>query len=262
MLFVNACIVGGVVYVGVSVLLRRRSRKGTRWLAPLPGQPIENPSAGMPGSDTLLEEMTSVRSLTIASVSLGLSVSGALWYTPLGLASVPVTVYGTLPVLERAATALVAEGRLHTSMVQSVAVVGSLATQHYIVASLLTWLHDYFLLVAQRVRRFHALVWRNLEHDSGQFLAGLYGVKPQAVWVQAQGTEMEIPFETLRIGDIIVVQEGDLLPVDGTLLEGTAEVNLLLATGQARMVTKRPGDRVSRASMVVSGKMYIRVESL
>jgi cation transport ATPase len=261
-LFVNACIVGGVVYVGVSTLLRRRPGKKTRWLVPLYGQPPGDPSALPHEARMLPDEITASRYLTISSVSLGLSVAGRLFYSPLGLASVPLTVYGTLPVFERAVAALVTEGRLRMSVVQSVAVVGSLATRHYVVASLLTWLYDYFTLVATRVRHFNTLVWRSLEHDSRQVLAHIYGVRPHAVWVQAQGVEVEIPFEALRIGDVVVVHEGDLLPVEGTIVEGSAEVSLLLATGEARLVAKRVGDRVIRASMVVSGQMCLRVDSL
>jgi cation transport ATPase len=261
-LFVNACIVGGVVYVGVSTLLKRRPGKKTRWLVPLHSRRPEDPSAVPHGRHVLPDEMTTSRYLTISSVSLGLSVAGTLFYSPLGLVSVPLTVYGTLPVLERAVAALVTEGRLRTSTVQSVAVVVSLATRHYVVASLLTCLHDYFSLVAQRARHFNTIVWRSLEHDSRQILAHIYGARPHAVWVQAQGAEVEIPFEALRMGDVVVVSEGDLLPVEGTIVEGSAEVSLLLATGEARLVAKRVGDRVIRASMVVSGKMCLRVDRL
>ena len=112
------------------------------------------------------------------------------------------------------------------------------------------------------MRHLNALVWRSLEHDSRQFLAHLYGVRPDAVWMQTEGMEMSIPFATLRVGDVVVVHEGDLLPVAGTVVEGTAEVSLLLATGEARLVTKKFGDRVLPATMVVSGRMGIRVERL
>jgi cation transport ATPase len=59
-----------------------------------------------------------------------------------------------------------------------------------------------------------------------------------------------------------VVHEGDLLPVEGTVVEGSAEVSLLLATGEARLVAKRVGDHVTRASMVMSGTMCLRVDRL
>jgi cation transport ATPase len=59
-----------------------------------------------------------------------------------------------------------------------------------------------------------------------------------------------------------VVNAGDVVSAEGTVVEGTAEVSLLLASGEARVVAKRSGDRVVPSSMVVSGKMCIRVERL
>ena len=262
MLFINVCLVGGVVYAGVTTLLKRRPRKTVRWLVPRNNQTPGGPSEVTPAGHMLPDERRASRSLTIASVALGLAVSGALWYRPLSLASVPLIVYGTLPVFEQAIAALITESRLKIATAESVVVVGTLATQHYVVAAFLTWFHAYFRLVAQRVRHFNTLVWRSLEHDSRQFLAHIYGVRPQDVWVQTQGMEMSIPFATLRVGDVVVVHEGDLLPVAGTVVEGTAEVSLLLATGEARLVTKRVGDHVLPAAMVVSGKLCICVEQL
>ena len=262
MLFVNLCLVGGVAYAGVTALLKRRSQKKTRWLVPRNNQTPGGPTAVTQADRMFPDERKTSRSLTIASVSLGLSVSGALWYSPLSLASVPLIVYGAIPVFEQATATLITEGRLKMATAESVVVIGTLATQHYVLAALLTWLHAYFRLVAQRVRHLNALVWRGLEHDSRQFLAHLYGVRPDAVWVQTEGMEISIPFATLRVGDVVVVHEGDLLPVAGTVVEGTAEVSLFLATGEARLVTKRVGDHVLSATMVVSGKLCICVEQL
>jgi cation transport ATPase len=260
--FVNACIVGGVVYAGVKTLVRRRPRKKTLWLATPSSQAPGDPSAAVLTGRMIPDETTTSRHLTTASVSLGLSMSGALLSTPLSLVSVPLTVYNALPIFERAWADLLSEGRLKMAMVQSVAVIGTLSTQHYVVAALITWLHYFLTLLGLRVRHFHKLVWRGLEHDSRGFLAHLYGARPYSVWVQAQGIEVEIPFERLRVGDIVVVNEGDVVPVEGTVVEGTAEVTVLLATGEARLVAIRSGDRVISSTMVMSGKMRIRVERL
>jgi cation transport ATPase len=260
--FVNACIVGGVVYAGVKTLVRRRPRKKILWLATPSRQAPSDPSATVLTGRMIPDETTTSRHLTTASVSLGLSMSGALFSTPLSLASVPLTVYNALPIFECAWADLFREGRLKMAMVQSVAVIGTLSTQHYVVAALLTWLHYFLTLLALRVRHFHKLVWRGLEHDSREFLAHFYGARPHSVWVQAQGIEVEIPFEKLRVGDIVVVNAGDVVPVEGTVVEGTAEVSLLLATGEARLVAIRIGDRVISSTMVMSGKIRIRVERL
>lgn len=262
MLFVHACIVGGVVYTGIKTLLKRRPRQKTFWLVTRDSQTPRDPAAATPAGRMIPDETATSRHHTTASVALGLSVSGALFYAPLSLVSVPLVVYDALPILERTWAALLTDGRLNMATVQSVAVIGSLATQRYIMASLITWLHYSLTLVALRVRHFNTLLWRGLEHDPGQFLTYMYGAKPHSVWVQAQGMEIEIPFEKLRIGDMMVVREGNLIPAEGIVVEGTAEVSLLLATGEARLAGKKLGDRVIPSTMVVSGKMCIRVERL
>ena len=101
-----------------------------------------------------------------------------------------------------------------------------------------------------------------IDHMAYSVTRSLHQVRPDAVWVQTEGMEISIPFATLRVGDVVVVHEGDLLPVAGTVVEGTAEVSLFLATGEARLVTKRVGDHVLSATMVVSGKLCICVEQL
>ena len=260
MLFVNACIFSGVIYVGITTLRTRGLRKKPRWLVPQHSQTSGDSAAVTQADRMLSDESTTSRHLTVASVSTGLAISGVLFYSPLGLLSVPLTVYGTVPLFAQAVAALLTEGRLRMAMIQSVAVAGSLATQHYVVASLLIWLHYYLMRAAQRLQHFNTLVWRSLAHDARPFLAQLYGVRSHPVWVQAHGMEIGIAFEKLRIGDIVVVRAGDFLPVQGTVVEGMAEVSLLLATGEARLVVKRVGDRVMPATMVLSGTMCIRVE--
>ena len=86
MLFVYVCIAGGVVYAAASTLLARRPRKRAGWLVPLRGQPTGGPSAATQGGLMPPDETTTSRYFTIASVSFGLSASGALFYSPLALA--------------------------------------------------------------------------------------------------------------------------------------------------------------------------------
>lgn len=118
MFFVNARIVGGVVYAGIKTLVRRRPRKKTLGLATPSSQAPGGPSAAGLTGRMIPDETTTSRHLTTASVSLGLSMSGALFSTPLSLASVPLTVYNALPIFERAWADLFREGRLKMAMVQ------------------------------------------------------------------------------------------------------------------------------------------------
>ncbi len=262
MLLINACIAGGVVYAGLKTFVKWRPTKKTAWLVKLDSRPQRDALPASEAGSMELDETTTSRSLTIASVSMGLSMSGALLYAPLSLASVPLTVYGTIPIFERTYSALFKEGRMRLAVVQSIVIVGSLASQHYVLASFITWLHYCLALLAHRFRHGLELSRRMLETNP-QFMDQVRGAKRSSVWVMARhGVGMEIPIENLRIGDIVIANEGEVVPVEGTIVEGTAKVSLLLATGEARLVTKGVGDRVAPSTVVWSGKICLRVDRL
>jgi Cu2+-exporting ATPase len=105
-------------------------------------------------------------------------------------------------------------------------------------------------------------MWSDVASDYKQFLARIHGTKPQAVWVQAHGIGMEIPFEELHIGDVVVVNPGDVIPVAGVIVEGKAEVSQWLAPGFPRLLIKGVGDHVVPATLILTGKLCLRVENL
>ena len=146
---INVFIAGGVLYAGVKTFIKHRPKKKTAWLAETGSQAKQEPlSATDENGISQIEEETD-RHFTISSVSLGLSISGALVYPPLGLASVPLTVYTSIPVFEKAYEALFQEGRIRMAVVSSVAVIGTLATAHYSLASFIGWLHYYMTRLAR-----------------------------------------------------------------------------------------------------------------
>jgi len=72
--------------------------------------------------------------------------------------------------------------------------------------------------------------------------------------------EIQIPFSQLQSNDIAIVQAGDMIPADGTVIEGMATVDQHILTGEAMPVEKEFGDEVFAATLVLSGKIYIKVE--
>ena len=262
MLLVDACIVGGVLYAGFKTLVKRRSRKKATWLVRLDGQ---GPGDAWPATreDRLgLSEYQTSHYFIVSSVSLGLSMSGAIVYPPLSLVSVPLTVYTSLPMFERTCIALFQEGRLTGSAFYSTIIIGTLATQHYFLASLINWFYFYLRLLAQQARYFNQLFLIGLEHSYRQFLAQVYGVKPPAVWVMARGVGIETPFEDLQVGDIVMVNVGEIIPVEGTIVDGTAVVTSFMGLSGGQPGEKRPGDHVTASMAVLSGRVSIRVEKV
>jgi Cu2+-exporting ATPase len=98
------------------------------------------------------------------------------------------------------------------------------------------------------------------ENRSKQQIAELFGGQIGTVWLLVDGVEVEASLAQLNSGDIIVVQAGQMIPVDGTIVTGTATVDQHMLTGEAQPVEKAPGDGVLTATIVLSGRIQIQVE--
>ena len=76
--------------------------------------------------------------------------------------------------------------------------------------------------------------------------------------VTASGTE-EVPIAAARVGDVVLVRPGGRVPVDGLVVEGTADVDESMITGESRAVPKEPGDTVVAGTVAGGGSLRVRV---
>lgn len=72
-------------------------------------------------------------------------------------------------------------------------------------------------------------------------LARSMALNVDKVWVRAQGTEVLMPLTKVHPGDEIVVRSGNMIPLDGTVIEGEAMVNQAALTGESMPVRKTIG---------------------
>lgn len=97
--------------------------------------------------------------------------------------------------------------------------------------------------------------------QTGQAIRALVGLMPKMVRkVESNGTESDVPADTLRSGDIVRVRPGERIPVDGSVLEGGGNVDESLMTGEPLPVSKHPGDAVTGGTMNGTGSFLMRAE--
>jgi Cu+-exporting ATPase len=80
-----------------------------------------------------------------------------------------------------------------------------------------------------------------------------------ALRITTKGEEIVLT-QLLRFGDRVRVKPGGAVPVDGTVLDGRADVAEALLTGEPMPVAKRPGDKVIAGAVVHGGSLDIKVE--
>src|SRR5688500_7199492 len=79
--------------------------------------------------------------------------------------------------------------------------------------------------------------------------------------VTDEGVET-VPLASLRAGDIVLVRPGARVPADGAIVEGEAELDESMITGESRPVAKGVGDRVVAGTVVAGSSVRVRIEAV
>jgi len=94
-------------------------------------------------------------------------------------------------------------------------------------------------------------------------LAALAELLPdEAERVDADGSVTVVGTDSLERGDIVLVRPGARVPADGTIVEGTAEIDESMVTGESRPVAKVVDDRVVAGTVATDSSIHVRVEAV
>jgi P-type Cu+ transporter len=88
---------------------------------------------------------------------------------------------------------------------------------------------------------------------TGAAIKKLAGLQAKTARVVRRGEEMDVPLESVEVGDIVVVRPGEKVPVDGRVLAGESAVEEAMITGEPMPVVKRAGDEVIGATLNTTG---------
>ncbi|MEP6986323.1 MAG: cation-translocating P-type ATPase, partial [Chloroflexota bacterium] len=91
-----------------------------------------------------------------------------------------------------------------------------------------------------------------------QAVKGLTNLAPKTARVERDGQTIELSVEQLRIGDIVVVRPGEVIPVDGEVVSGHATINQSTITGESMPVDAGVGASVFAATIPTLGSLRIR----
>ena len=90
-------------------------------------------------------------------------------------------------------------------------------------------------------------------------LAGAMSLGVDRVWLVTDHGEELVPASQVRVGDLVVVRTGNMIPLDGTVADGEATVNQASMTGESMPVPKHPGSYVYAGTVVEEGECAVRV---
>ncbi|MFB7874340.1 heavy metal translocating P-type ATPase [Nocardia sp. NPDC056064] len=93
---------------------------------------------------------------------------------------------------------------------------------------------------------------------AGDAVTSLLDLSPPRAVVVRDGSEVEIPTAEVAVGDVLVVRPGAKIAVDGTVLEGSGDVDESMVTGESLPVHKQPGSAVIGATINTTGSLRVR----
>ena len=187
--------------------------------------------------------------IVIASVSLSLSIAGYLFYAPLGPLSMLGMIYLSWDSIKSGYRSLVDKGQPNVGLLIAINAMLFFISGHYVLANLATFLWSIITKLLNKI-----------EDNSKKDFIDVFKKQSRFVWVHVNGVEVEIPFESLKKGDIVVIDAGETIPIDGLVTEGMALVDQHILTGESQPVEKGIDDQVFALTVILSGKLHVYTE--
>ncbi|MFF8653507.1 heavy metal translocating P-type ATPase [Streptomyces huasconensis] len=215
---------------------------------PSPGPATAAPA---PARRTRLTALPEVRWAALATAAFLLGF-------PLDLAGAPAWTWGPLYALCYAAGGwepglaglrALRERSLDVDLLMVVAALGAAAIGQFLDGGLL-------IVIFAVSGALEALATRR----TADSVRGLLDLAPaMALRIDADGGEERVAAAALRVGDTVLVRPGERLPADGTVLDGSGEVDQATITGEPLPVAKEAGDEVFAGTLNGTGALRVRV---
>ncbi|NIX78361.1 heavy metal translocating P-type ATPase [Microvirga terricola] len=159
------------------------------------------------------------------------------------------TVIAAAPVARRALMAAMAGAPFTIQMLLTIAAVGALFIGAAEEAAIVVFL----FAVGEVLEGFAA-------DKARAGIKALAALVPKTAIVEEAGQLREVPADSLRVGQVVLVRPGDRVPADGKVIEGTSSVDESPITGESILKLKEPGADIFSGSINHDGAIRVRVE--
>jgi cation-transporting P-type ATPase C len=171
------------------------------------------------------------------------------------LVATGATVFMGYPFLRGALRSL-RSGRAGTDALVTAATVASLVLRENVVALTVLWL----LNIGEYLQD---LTLRRTRRAISDLLRGT----ADTAWIRLDdgpqvGTEVQVPIDSIQVGDDVVIHDHVAIPVDGDVIDGDAIVDQSAITGETLPVSIITGAAVHAGSVVLRGRLVVRARAV
>jgi len=163
-------------------------------------------------------------------------------------------IIGGYPIFKESLLAL-KKGRVNMELSMVIAIIASLLLLQFLSSIVITL----FALFSEFIEEF-------IVEKGRRNIELLYKKAPKEALVKRNQNDIEsiltktaeeIPVEEVKIGNIVIVREGDAIPIDGQILAGSSTIDQSTITGESMPVEKTVGDFVFAGTINLSSKLEI-----
>jgi len=161
--------------------------------------------------------------------------------------NMPLMLWNALPIARRAWKVWDQERRLNIDVLDTLAISASVLQGNPLAGCIVTWL----IKLGDWIRDLTAA-------GSRRAIADLLEFQSKSAWVLRNGGVEAIPASELKEGDLVVVYPGEMISVDGEIVDGHATIDQKTITGEGLPVNRGIGEAAFAASVIRDGQITIR----
>jgi heavy metal translocating P-type ATPase len=202
------------------------------------------PASTPANADSTLPAVSKRFPLALPTVSLLMAFSA----NPLIAAvNLPLMLWNALPIAQRAWKVWDNERRLNIDVLDILAISSSILQGVPMAGCIVTWL----IKLGDWIRDLTAAGQRRAISELLEF-------QSKSAWVLRNGVVEAIPASALEEGDLVVVYPGEMISVDGEIVDGHATINQKTITGEGLPVSKGVGEAAFAATVIRDGQITVR----
>lgn len=134
------------------------------------------------------------------------------------------------------------------------------------VVTLLNWHHLHIYFEASTAVITLILLGKLMESrakgKTSEAVEGLIKLQPKKAFIEKDNQILEVNIADLQIDDIVIVKNGEAIPVDGRVIAGTSTVDESMLTGESMPATKKVDDHVFAATLNQDGSLKVKATSV
>jgi heavy metal translocating P-type ATPase len=161
--------------------------------------------------------------------------------------NIPLMFYNAIPIAKRAWKVWANESRLNIDVLDTLAISASVLQGNPMAGCIVTWL----IKLGDWIRDLTAA-------GRKRAISELLEFQTKTAWVLRDGNVVQIPATELAEGDLVIVYPGEMIPVDGEIIEGQATIDQKTITGEGLPVNRGVGETAFAATVIREGQITVR----